>query len=323
LKPLTFGYFYSRKLRKLLPEIIKNKEIDLVFASCSSTGQYLFEIPYIGKAIDFIDIDSRKWLEFSKVSKFPNSFIFRLEHKRLGIAEGKISKLCENSVVTTERERQELIKLDRGAQDKCSVIPIGVDLDYFSSAEIPRAKTKATVLFVGQLDYLPNVDAVLFFYLRIFPILRSLNPDVEFQIVGRSPHPAISGLCTQANLIGEVADVRPYFRNATVFVAPFRLAFGIQSKIVEAMASEIPVVATSLVLQGLPATPGENILIADDPHDFAKAVSDLLNSEEKQREISQNAMLLVKDVYNWERNVSKLAEVLAIASSTIPKLAAQ
>jgi glycosyltransferase involved in cell wall biosynthesis len=132
------------------------------------------------------------------------------------------------------------------------------------------------VVFVGQLDYLPNIDAVLNFYLNILPLIRREVPEVEFKTIGRNPHSAIRKHCGEAYISGEVPDVRPWLKSASVFAASFRMAFGVQTKVLEAMAVGVPVVATSQVADGLDALPGRDLLVADNSGEFAKAVIELL-----------------------------------------------
>lgn len=311
--PFTFGYFFSWKLRRDLDRLIKSKQIDLVFTYCSSSGQYAFRYPQIPRVIDFVDVDSEKWREFSKVSKFPNRSIFRLEHRRLREWERRMNQFFGASIVTTESERRRLQEIDPFGRDKICEVRNGVDLDYFCKRPATPINSKK-IVFIGQLNYLPNVDAVLYFYLKIFPSIKRLEPNAVFQIVGRNPHPSIIEICKDAEVTGEVADVRPYLEQAAVFVAPFRLAFGVQTKILEAMASGVPVVASWLIMQGLDALPGKELLLENNPEKFAKRVLDLLSNPELATQIADRGRAYVEMNHSWEKNLEALDRILKSAA---------
>jgi sugar transferase (PEP-CTERM/EpsH1 system associated) len=265
-----------------------------------------------------MDVDSEKWRVFALASAFPTSLIYQLEHQRLRRVEGGLTELCGASIVTTDRERARLIAISPDSEEKIRTIRNGVDTTYFS----PRTTgpVAPNVVFVGQLDYLPNIDAVLNFYLNILPLIRREVPEVEFKIIGRNPHPAIRKHCGEAYISGEVPDVRPWLESASVFVASFRMAFGVQTKVLEAMAVGVPVVATSQVADGLDALPGRDLLVADNPEEFAKAVIELLRDAEHSAQLSLNARLYVNESHSWEKNVSGLEEILQHAASEIPLL---
>jgi polysaccharide biosynthesis protein PslH len=317
-RSMTLGYFFSPKLKRLLPQLVAKKGIDLIFASCSSTGDYLRSFSHHAKVIDFMDVDSEKWKVFALASGFPSSMIYRAEHQRLRKIEYDLTDICGASVVTTERERVRLAAINPAAGTKIRAIRMGVDLDYFRSRQ--THPSTLDLIFVGQLDYLPNIDAVLNFYHNILPLIRRQLPKVQFKIIGRNPHPSISQHCQDAYISGEVPDVRPHLEGAAVFVAPFRMAFGVQSKVLEAMAVGVPVVATSQVAEGLEALPGRDLLVEDSPQRFSDRVVELLQNRQLAEQIALNARQYVREAHDWEKNVFALEEILTQAASTIPIL---
>ncbi len=150
------------------------------------------------------------------------------------------------------------------------------------------------------MDYLPNIDAVTYFYREILPAIKAEIPNIVFEIVGRNPTEELFDICTDAVITGEVNDVRDYLATAAVFVAPMRLAFGVQNKILEAMAACVPVVSTDRALSGLHVREGEEILIADSPADFAQCCIALIQNQQLAESICSNAKQHVQQEHDWD-----------------------
>ena len=306
--PLTFGFFYSSRMKKEIKECISRNSIDIVFASSSSTAQYVFGIKSKKKIMDFIDVDSLKWENYAKAAKFPLKFLYSTEAKRLKAWEDRINRDFDVSIVCTEKERDNLEAISAGGKDKIRVLENAVDPGYFSYRE--GLFDRKAVIFTGQMDYRPNVDAVIYFYFAILPLIRKGYPDLPFYVVGRNPDPSLKKLCRDSYITGEVEDIRVYMDKASIFVAPFRIAHGVQNKVLEAMAFGLPVVGVRSVLQGLHAQPGKDILIADSPQDFAEKVMELLADRERYDSTARNARKYIEEYHNWERNLKALDLVI-------------
>ncbi|HYY39982.1 MAG TPA: glycosyltransferase, partial [Nitrososphaera sp.] len=194
--PLTVSYFYSRAIESL----IDIKTVDLILVDCSSMATYVenFNIP---KIIDFVDIDSDKWFQYAKRSHFPRSFIYNLECNRLKKLETRLSTIFDYCIVTTEHEKKLL-----ACRENTVVIPNGIDLEFYS----PKGSVGENILvFIGALDYFPNIDAVLYFHDEIFPLILKEIPDVKFFIVGMNPVQKIRRLSGEHTIVtGMVDDVR-------------------------------------------------------------------------------------------------------------------
>lgn len=312
--PLTLGYFFSYWMKKDIKEILKKEPIDAIFAFCSSSAQYALDAKTRAKKlIDFVDVDSDKWSNFSKASKFPLSLIYALESKRLKEWERKINKIYAASIVTTEKERGKLQIIDPSGKDKVNVVTNGIDFEYFKPQE--KKSNLHSLIFTGQMDYLPNVDAVIYFYKEILPLIKKQIPDVVFYIVGRNPLIAIKKICKEAIITGFVEDIRDYLNKASVYVAPLRVCQGIQNKVLEAMAFGLPVVATTGVLEGIKALPEKEVLIGDTPEEFAQRVIELLLDEKRREALSKNAQEFVQKNHDWNKNLSQLDKYYLILLS--------
>jgi len=296
--PLTVSYFYSQAIESL----IDIKTIDLIIVDCSSMATYVenFNIP---KIIDFVDIDSDKWYQYAKRSHFPRSSIYNLECDRLRKFETRLSSMFDYCIVTTEEEKKLL-----ACRENAIVIPNGIDPDFYS----PRGSGDQNILvFTGALDYFPNIDAVLYFHDEIFPLILKEIPDVKFFIVGMNPVQKIRRLSSEHTIVtGMVDDVRDYLGRASVCTIPLRIAKGIQNKVLEAMAMQIPIVSTSQANKGIMATHEREIMIADTPSDFARATVLLLKNRPLRDDIAKRARLFVGEKFNWDRNLHRLNEVI-------------
>jgi glycosyltransferase involved in cell wall biosynthesis len=168
------------------------------------------------------------------------------------------------------------------------------------------------MVFTGSMDWLPNEDAMQYFVREILPIIRTEEPAVSLSIVGRAPTPAVQRLAADAGIIvtGRVDDVRPYVRDAAVYVVPLRIGGGTRLKIFEAMAMGKAVVSTTVGAEGLPVTSGEHVLLADEPNTFARAVIRLMRDVERRRQLETAARALVVAAYDWSAVAGELENAL-------------
>ena len=181
------------------------------------------------------------------------------------------------------------------------VVPTGVDVEFFDASPSPPASK--TLVFTGSMDWLPNEDAMLFFCRHVLPLIRREEPDVRLSIVGRAPTAAVTALAADAaiEVTGRVDDVRPYMRDAAVYIVPLRIGGGTRLKIFEALAMGKAVVSTGVGAEGLAVTPGRDVAIADQPEQFAQTVASLLRNPAKRHALGRAGRQLVQRRYSWEQ----------------------
>jgi glycosyltransferase involved in cell wall biosynthesis len=197
------------------------------------------------------------------------------------------------------------------------VVPNGVDLSSRPFDERPDKAAASEVLFVGSLNYPPNLDGLRWFVDEIWPRIRAARPDTRLTVVGRGGSAEELASVRNApgvDLIGEVADVAPYYRRAGVFVCPLREGSGTRLKILESMAFGNPVVSTRIGAEGIQAEPGRDLLIADVPQHFADAVVDLITNPARFDSIRHHGRALVEGRYDWDLIGDRAAESIALWS---------
>ena len=312
--PLSLGYFFSWPVFRAVRETLRRERIDAVFGYSSSVAQYVFACEGVASGVDLVDADSVKWGEYVAVSRFPKKWIYALENRRLSKWEQKIQSRCDFTLVCSDAEKEKLAEVAPKYTDKVIVVRNGIDFEKF-----PRQKhrpiSSRELLFTGQMDYLPNIDAALYFYVKILPLIQRRLRDASFTIVGRNPDPLVTDTCRTAEVTGEVKDVGEYLARAAVFVAPLRLAYGIQNKVLEAMASGVPVVCTPEVQRGLRAQPGRDVLVGDSPESFAESVIEILEDSGKANFLADNAYAFVREHHLWEDNIRRVDQLLRAASN--------
>jgi glycosyltransferase involved in cell wall biosynthesis len=191
-------------------------------------------------------------------------------------------------------------------------VQTGVDTGYFAPRSAGRADRHAHLVFTGSMDWLPNEDGMLYFVREILPLIRRDEPDASLSIIGRAPTPAVKRLADEAGIevTGRVDDVRPHIAAGSVYVVPLRVGGGTRLKIFEAMSMAKAVVSTTVGAEGLPVTSGRNIVIADEPGDFARAVVALIRDADARRRLEQEARRLVVDHYDWSAVATDFEEAL-------------
>jgi sugar transferase (PEP-CTERM/EpsH1 system associated) len=185
---------------------------------------------------------------------------------------------------------------------KATIVPNGVDTEYFQPGIVsPLPLGPQPLVFTGKMDFRPNVDAALWFGTAVWPLIRQRVPQAQFYVVGKNPHPRLAPLRDTAGitLTGFVEDVRPYVAAAAVCVVPLLTGGGTRLKVLEAMAMGKAIVSTTLGCEGIPATPGREIILADEGADMAAQVVALLGDSARCQALGQAARAFVEQHFDW------------------------
>jgi sugar transferase (PEP-CTERM/EpsH1 system associated) len=299
---ISEGAFRERDLMRVVRTWCAETNFSAAVISASSLAPYLRmrELADVPKIVDLVDVDSQKWSDFADAAKFPKKLLYRLESRRIRKLERGLPQWTK-AVAMVSRAEAAVFDSFAGA-GAATVAANGVDLDYFAPHPPAADAGRLACAFVGAMDYLPNVDAAVWFAREIWPAIHAKYPSAEFRIIGRKPSPEVQRLAEVpgVNLIGQVPDVRPFVADSTIVVVPLRLARGIQNKVLEAMAMAKPVIAAPPALAALKAVPGTHLLSASSPAEWVNAVSELFANPDRCRELGAAARRFVEEHHHWE-----------------------
>lgn len=297
--PLRGRYPLASEMREKINALVSEEQFDIIQVHQAYLARLLPQAE-AATILDMQDILSEhERLVMLAKTKMTHRFLAWLEWKKMQALEHRALRQFDICVTISEDDRTKFLKLFPEA--RVAVVPNGVDLDYFQPRSAPS--DGANLVFVGSMQYTPNADAVLYFYRDILPLIKQRRSDVHFYVVGWGPSEEITALNEDPHVTvtGFVEDVRPYVANSVLTVVPLRFGSGIRNKILEAWAMARPVVSTSLGAEGLAVRHGENIILADDPSQFAQAVLNLLDDRQQCMRLAQAGRQLVEDKYTWSR----------------------
>ena len=311
--PLTHSLLDAPGLSATLRDIWEHRAPDVVLAYCSGMARFALEPPLnrIPLVLDYVDVDSEKWGALARTARWPLNWIYRREARYLGRFEAGAACRAATSVVVNERERQALLKLAPGA--RIEVVTNGVDVEALRPHQPPVEQ--AQVVFCGVMNYEPNVAGVLWFVDNVWPLVIAERPDAKLVVVGSNPTSRIRKLSsahTSIVVTGAVPDVREYLWKSAVSVAPLWVSRGLQNKVLEALAAQLPVVTTPEVCEGLPAEVRGGCRAATSVRAFADEILALLaQPPSARRAIAQSARL---ESLGWDAQLEPLVSILADAA---------
>ena len=307
-RPSSMGYFYSPELARRINERLRRGRFDLIFVHCSSVAAYVSRLSGIPKILDFGDMDSQKWLDYRRFKPFPLSLGYWLEGRKMEAAEKALARRFDLCTCTTKAELETLRQFHVPVQTDW--FPNGVDSEFFSPSDAPYDAD--AISFVGRMDYFPNQQAMLFFANEVFPRIREKRPAATLAIVGAEPSVEIRRLASRSGITvtGTVPDVRDHVRRSAVSVAPLMIARGTQNKIIECMAMGVPVVASPEAAGGVDAVPGEHLLVARSPDDYAGKLLNLMTDRAARQRLASAGRARVETHHSWARSMAKLDRIV-------------
>lgn len=306
--PLPVVNYTAASMATALQELSRDSSFDLIHLDSIHMVRYPGMLSTSSQArvvYNWHNIESEAMQRFGQTVSSPSKRLYaNLTARKLRALERRILREAFGHIVCSERERQQLLALAPGA--RIAVVENGVDCAAF--AETPAAASSGSTnaplfVFVGSMDYYPNIDAALSFAQETWPLVRQHLPEAQLQIVGARPTAAVSALgkIEGITVTGTVPDVRPYYHGATASIVPLRTGGGTRLKILESMAAGVPVVSTTLGAEGLAVTPGKDILIAEsgEPLRWVECLEMLAQSSSQAAALGQAGLQLVRQRYDW------------------------
>ena len=334
----------STALQKHVLHILEERPIAAVYAFSGQMAQF---VPTLGGkprfVMDFVDMDSAKFAAWADASTGPKSWANRIEAQRLFEFEKANAQRATVSLFVSDAEASLFRKRTGFDGSQVQVLENGIDLAYFDpnnrrpgegrgllegalgdGAGLPhrlrpspeRREIAPLIIFTGQMDYAPNVEAVAAFATKVMPMIRLVQPAAQFVIVGRAPTAEVKALAKLPGVVvtGEVADTRDWLNAADVVVAPLKLARGIQNKVLEAMAMAKPVVASSAAALGIDAVVGRDLIVADTAVEQAAEVLKLLSDKKRANALGSAARTRMVERYSWDTTLARLPELLGMTA---------
>jgi sugar transferase (PEP-CTERM/EpsH1 system associated) len=314
--PFQVAYFTSRYSVSRLKKYTQQVKPDVLYCQLVRMAAHCKSLEVAHKVIDYQDAFSKGLERRLQHESFFKRLMIQVELKRLRVYETEVFDQFEKRFIISE---QDAGLIDHPARKEMIILPNGVDVDYYKPE--PAAKT-IDLLFTGNMQYEPNVNCVSYLVKEVFPLLKEDFPHIQLVAAGKNPSSELSRLHSRnLQLTGWVKDLRKYYQQARLFVAPMQIGIGMQNKILEAMSMGMPVITSSLANNAIGAKHGKEIWIADTPAKVAEAISYLLNNTELAIRLGQNARELMLSRYSWAEQNKALNRFLeptdAIASENV------
>lgn len=301
--PFQVNYFYSKKVQRKFDKFLENRVPDLIYCQLVRTAEYVKKYQTIPLVIDFMDALSSALSRRAEKSNTLFKPLIKAEAKRLQQFEQNVAEFFHRQTIISHQD-YDLLPLKNKSQLR--VIPNGVDVEYF---ENKHGEKNADLLFVGNMSYPPNVDAVCYFVDSIFPHILKSKPNATLLISGTQPTKKVLALANnRITVSGFLPDIRDAYNSCRVFIAPLRLGAGLQNKLLEAMSMEMPFVATSLAFNAL-QMPYNELLCADDEKKFAENCLKLLENPSLCENYGKQFRTFVSQNYSWDKQAEKLEEI--------------
>jgi len=312
---VTEAAFDSPWLRGLLGRWVKETRFDVILASASSMVPYLRhqDLRDLPAVVDLVDVDSQKWLDYARTCSGLRSWLYHTEGHRLRHLEQELNSWARGTIFVSQAETN----LFRHGRDVPNVhtVPNGVELDTFRPNP-ETAESDRTCVFVGALDYRPNIDGVCWFCRAVWPEIYRRRPGARLLLVGRQPVSAVRQLAAVpgVELVGQVPDVRPYLLGATVVVVPLRLARGVQNYVLEALAIGKATVASPQSLAGLRGRGSVPVLTASTPTEWVESVIRLMDDPAERQRLAVDGRRYVENSHHWDKCLQPLERILGLPS---------
>lgn len=306
--PFLVSIYFSLTLRKAITEELNNGNYDLIHAE---TFYVMPNIPKTKTPILLVEqtIEYLVYQNFVDNLKFlPIKPLLYFDVMKIRVWEKHYWRQATRLVAMSDEDKK--IMGQAVPNKNIDIVANGVDINLFTKTKIQRPK-RPTVLFVGNFKWLPNKDAAWFLTYKIWPKIKKKIPQSRLWIVGRNPTSKILSLSKQKDVLvdGGVDDIRDAFGQASVLLAPIRNGRGTKYKVLEAMASKLPVVSTPLGVDGIDVKDNDQVLIASQASDLAEKTIKILKDQQLGKKIAKSAFWLIKNKYNWQIIASSLDKV--------------
>ena len=321
-QPVSVTAFHDAALAAYVERAVATHPISTIYVFSGQMGQY---VPggFTGRVIaDFVDVDSAKFEAYAAKKHPAFRWIQSREAKFLRDEEARLAARADVSLLISSAEAElfasRLSPQERALAD-IRVLANGIDSEFFDPATVEaesslRAFPYPRLIFTGQMDYAPNVEAAMRATTRVLPLIRKTFPDASLHIVGRKPAPEVIALheVGGCNVWGRVEDIRPWLKAADMALIPLNIARGVQNKVLEAMAMALPTVLTPGAATGIGAVDGRQLAIASSDEELAAAAIGLLQDPRRARIKGLAARNFVCNSADWQSALAPLSDIIGV-----------
>ena len=307
--PFQTSYYYSAKTKKKIEAAINEFKPHIIYCQLIRAAEFVKDIKSVPKIIDYVDVISKGLERRMAKSNMFWKLVFKIEYQRACTYEKEVFESFDKGIIITKEDRNSLLF---AGKDKVMVVPNGIDTEFFVPVE---SEKKYDLFFSGNLSYPPNVDAAKFIAHEILPNLKKVYPSIKILIAGASPKKEVLELAAEnIEVKGWVDDIREYYSQTKIFLAPMQIGTGLQNKILQAMAMKIPCVVSELTLKGIANGENDVALVAKTPHEYVYSIIKLLTDKEYYISIAQHGYDFVNKKYSWKEIIDNLKTILEDAA---------
>lgn len=305
-KPYQVGYFYQGSVQRKINQLIEQLKPEHIYCQLIRTAEYVKHIQHIPKTIDYMDALAKGMMRRADISRGLMKKLFLAEARRLGAYENRIFDYFNHHTIISEQD-QKLIQHPEAHRIRVIENGIGEEFLHYNT----RQKPEYDLVFVGNLNYPPNIQCAEYLVKEILPKLHREKPEVRVLISGANPNKRVADLAGDyVKVQGWVDDIRSSYCQGKVFVAPLFIGTGLQNKLLEAMALSIPCITTPLANNALRASSGDSIVIAHNAEEFVREIIHLLHSPEYAQKLGAAGKQFVQAKFSWAHSVQKLDELM-------------
>jgi len=307
--PYTISKYHERAVLNKLKDLLQRNRFDIVHVDhlhMAYYGKFIKEKFGLPVVLREYNVESTIWERYYRGISNPLVKAYaRLQFKKVYKYESRIVENFDRCFMITEKDKERIQGMN--PRVKACVIPAGVDISYFHPMDVPIEPY--SIVSVASMEWLPNVEGILWFYTTIWPLVKEKILQAKLYIVGKNPPIEVERLAGKDIIVtGFVRDVREYMAKATIFIVPLRSGGGMRIKILNALAMGKAVVSTSVGCEGIDVENGRNICVADTEEEFAERIIELLEDESKRKKLGENGLNLVREKYQWERIAERIED---------------
>jgi glycosyltransferase involved in cell wall biosynthesis len=309
--PLSLSRYHSTAMRKQIATVLREVPFDSVVCDFLAPAPNFERLDHC--VLFQHNVETMIWRRHAATAPDPlRKLYFKIQADRMFRWERRMCLQAEEVIAVSPQDAA--LMRDMFGVTGVTAIPTGVDIDFFRRP--PDIAPKADLVFLGSMDWLPNIDGVEYFVREILPLVRRKVPACTLAVVGRTPSAAIRALAERdpgIQVTGTVADVRPWLWGSKVSIVPLRIGGGTRLKIYESMAAGTPTVSTGIGAEGLDVSHPANIRLADTPAAFADQCIELLGNAQERERLASEALDLVTAHFSWDVVTAEFERLLLAA----------